>query len=151
MVQDNTCNGMTVADSGYHPDQGTVAEQGVEDDDNASVATDGESSMLPREHKRVLEAEFARELYNRAKPALQKRLCEDVHTVSDLLYAFSRIIGKRASSATERSAASFVRHGRMQVFLLHVSRTAVFTFAWDVLNPTQISTAYVLSLIADRN
>jgi hypothetical protein len=60
MVQDNTCNGMTVADSGYHsgthPDQGTVAEQGVEDDDNASVATDGESSMLPREHKRVLEA-----------------------------------------------------------------------------------------------
>lgn len=62
--------------------------------------------------QRVLEAQFARELYNRARAVLREQFCKDGETVISLLQGFGVLVGKRASSTTERGAASFVRHSR---------------------------------------
>jgi hypothetical protein len=110
---------ITTADSGYHSGPRTsctnAGDGGVPDDDADSVVTDGWPSSLPRQDKYLLEAEFAREIFNRSSAKTRERFAERGETVKDLLYSFSVMIGRRASSAAERGAASFVRRGRKYV------------------------------------
>jgi hypothetical protein len=110
---------ITAIDSGYR--SGTrysctnPGEGNLIDTDTDSVATDGWPSSLPRQDKYMLEAEFAREMFNRSSVQTRERFAERGETVMDLLYSFSVMIGGRASSAAERGAASFVRRGRKYV------------------------------------
>jgi hypothetical protein len=107
---------MTTVDSGYH--SGTrysctnLGDGDLIDNDNDSVVTDGWPNSLPRQDKYMLEAEFAREMFNRSSAQTREQFSERGQTVTDLLYSFSVMIGGRASSAAERGAASFVRRGR---------------------------------------
>lgn len=109
-------DGMTTADSGYHSGARTscmdVEGGGDLDDDAASIATNGSPSLLPRQDRYLLEAEFAREMFNRSSASTRGQFAEHGQTVMDLLYSFSVMIGGRASSIAERGAASFVRRGR---------------------------------------
>ncbi|KAM0721977.1 hypothetical protein Q7P37_002903 [Cladosporium fusiforme] len=111
---------MTVADSGYQSGLPTewhsVCERGAPDDDSASVATDGWASGLPNSDKRLLEAQFARELFNGIGTKAQERIPTRAEMVVNLIYCFAVMIGKRACSNTEKGAASFVRHGRMRIY-----------------------------------
>jgi hypothetical protein len=112
---------MTTADSGYQSRPRTsctnAGQGGIPDDDADSVITDGWPSSLPRQDKYLLEAEFAREMFNRSSAQTREQFAERGETVKDLLYSFSVMIGGRASSAAERGAASFVRRGRKYVTL----------------------------------
>jgi hypothetical protein len=109
----------TTADSGYH--SGTrnsctnLGEGGSNDSDTDSVVTDGWPSSLPRQDKYMLEAEFAREIFNRSSARTREQLVKRGQTVKDLLYSFSVMMWGRATSVAERGAASFVRHGRKYV------------------------------------
>jgi len=109
----------TAADSGYH--SGTrysctnPGKEDLIDNDTDSVVTDGWPSSLPKQDKYLLEAEFAREMFNRSSVRTRDRFGEREQKVMDLLYSFSVMIGGRASSAAERGAASFVRRGRRYV------------------------------------
>ena len=109
-------DGMTTADSGYHSGARTncmdLEDGGDLDDDAASIATNGWPSVLPRQDRYLLEAEFAREMFNRSSMPTREHFAEHGQTVMDLLYSFSVMIGGRASSVAERGAASFVRRGR---------------------------------------
>jgi hypothetical protein len=110
---------MRAADSGYH--SGTrysctnFGDGNPIDNDTDSVATDGWPSSLPKQDKYMLEAEFAREMFNRSSAKTRGQFAERAEMVMDLLYSFSVMIGGRASSAAERGAASFVRRGRKYV------------------------------------
>lgn len=107
---------MTITDSGY--DSGfptypkTRCEQGFVKDDCASIVSDGYSSALPSSDKRVLEGQFARELFNSISVKAREKVCTSRDTVTDLLQCFAVMISKQARSITEKGAASFVRHGR---------------------------------------
>jgi hypothetical protein len=109
----------TTADSGYH--SGTrnscvnLGEGDPNDNDTDSVVTDGWPSSLPRQDKYMLEAEFAREIFNRSSARTREQFVKRGQTVKDLLYSFSVMIWGRATSVAERGAASFVRHGRRYV------------------------------------
>lgn len=110
---------MNTADSGYQ--SGTrasctnVGEGEFLDDDADSVVTNEWPSSLPRQDKYLLEAEFAREMFNRSSANTREQFAERKETVMDLLYSFSVMIGGRATSVAERGAASFVRRGRKYV------------------------------------
>jgi len=112
-------DGMTTADSGYNSGARTscmdLEGDGDLDDDTASVATNGWPSVLPRQDKYLLEAEFARELFNRSSIPSREQFVEHGQAVMELLHSFSVMIGGRASSIAERGAASFVRRGRKYV------------------------------------
>lgn len=110
---------MTTADSGYQSGPRTsctnVGEDGVLDDDADSVVTDGWPSSFPRQDKYMLEAEFAREIFNRSSARTREQFVKRGQTVKDLLYSFSVMMWGRATTVAERGAASFVRHGRKYV------------------------------------
>lgn len=110
---------MTTADSGYHSGtRNSCTNPGGEhviDNDTDSVVTDVWPSSLLRQDRYMLEAEFAREMFNRSSVQTRERFAKRGETVMDLLYSFSVMIGGRASSAAERGAASFVRRGRKYV------------------------------------
>jgi hypothetical protein len=101
-------------DSGYGTRQGSNKIDGrtVIEDDNESVATDGNQAPIPGQDKYLLEVAFAREIYKRFGPLTQDQFALRSEFITELLYAFSVMIGKRASSVAERAAASFVRRGR---------------------------------------
>jgi hypothetical protein len=107
---------ITTADSGYH--SGTrnsctnVGEGDANDNDTDSVVTDGWPSSLPKQDRYLLEAEFAREMFNRSSTSTREQFAEQGEMVMDLLYSFSVMIGGRATSVAEKRAASFVRRGR---------------------------------------
>ena len=110
----------TTADSGYH--SGTrnsctnLGEGGPNDNDTDSVVTDGWPSPLPWwQDKYMLEAEFAREIINCSSAGTREQFVKRGQTVVDLLYSFSVMMWRRATSVAERGAASFVRHGRRYV------------------------------------
>jgi hypothetical protein len=109
----------TTADSGYH--SGTrnsctnLGEGDPNETDTDSVVTDGWPSSLPRQDKYMLEAEFAREIFNHSSAWTREQFVKRGQTVKDLLYSFSVMMWGRATSAAERGAASFVRHGRKYV------------------------------------
>jgi hypothetical protein len=117
-VEDHV-DSITTADSGYQSGPRTsctnAGEGGVPDDDADSVVTDGWPSSLPKQDKYLLEAEFAREMFNRSSAQTREQFAERGEKVKDLLYSFSVMIGGRASSIAERGAASFVRRGRKYV------------------------------------
>lgn len=111
-------DGMTFADSGYSSgglptERNTTCEQTVLGDDCASIATDGLPSALPDSDKYLLESQFARELFNRLDIRAREQLATNEEKVGDLIQCFAVMIGRRASSSTEKIAASFVRHRRM--------------------------------------
>jgi len=123
--------GTTIAaDSGYQSgprnDWDASGGNGVMDDDACSVATDGQNSNLPLEHKHVLEAQFARTILDRIKPTVRDRCSAHIGTLKSLLKTFSILIRGRATSRKERDAASFVRHRREYV-QLSLMVTRVFT------------------------
>jgi hypothetical protein len=107
---------ITTADSGYH--SGTrnsctnVGEGDANDNDTDSVVTDGWPSSLPKQDRYLLEAEFAREMFNRSSTSTREQFAGQGEMVMDLLYSFSVMIGGRATSVAEKRAASFVRRGR---------------------------------------
>jgi pimeloyl-ACP methyl ester carboxylesterase len=109
-----TVDGMQATDSGYGTRQGSnkIGEGTVIGEDNESVATDENHTPMPGEDKYLLEAAFAREIYKRSGPLTQEQLALRSELMTELLYAFSVMIGKRATSVVERAAASFVRRGR---------------------------------------
>jgi hypothetical protein len=110
----STLNVMQATDSGYGTRQGSnkFDERTVIGDDNESVATDENHAPIPGQDKYLLEVAFAREICKRFSPLTPEQFALRSGLMAELLYAFSVMIGKRASSVTERAAASFVRRGR---------------------------------------
>jgi hypothetical protein len=110
----STLNVMQATDSGYGTRQGSnkIDERTVIGDDNESIATDGNQAPIPGQDKYLLEVAFAREIYKRFGPLMQDQFALRSELMTELLYAFSVLIGKRAFSVAERAAASFVRRGR---------------------------------------
>jgi hypothetical protein len=110
---------VTTTDSGYHSGTRNSRKNSCEgnpiDNDTDSVVTDGWPSSLPWQDKHMLEAEFAREIFNRSSARTREQFVKRGQTVKDLLYSFSVMIWGRATSVAERGAASFVRHGRRYV------------------------------------
>jgi hypothetical protein len=110
---------VTATDSGYHSEsrnsRANCGEGNIIDNDTDSVVTDGWPSSLPRQDKYMLEAEFAREIFNRSSAKTREQFVKRGQTVNDLLYSFSVMMWGRATSVAERGAASFVRHGRKYV------------------------------------
>lgn len=86
--------------------------QSVAEDDTESIATDGSQAPIQGQDKYLLEVAFAREISNTFNPLMQESFALRSAMATDLLYAFSVMIGKRASSIPQRGAASFVRRGR---------------------------------------
>jgi hypothetical protein len=80
--------------------------------DTESIVTDGSQAPIQRENKTRLEKAFAREVSSRFTTLMQESFASRSDMAADLLYAFSIMIGKRASTTLERGAASFVRRGR---------------------------------------
>jgi hypothetical protein len=101
-------------DSGYDTCQGSskIDERTVIEEDAKSVATDENHASIPGQDRYLLEVAFAREICKRFSPLTQEQFALRSELMTDLLYAFSVMIGKRASSVAERAAASFVRRGR---------------------------------------
>jgi hypothetical protein len=110
----STLNVMQATDSGYGTRQGSnkFDERTVIGDDNESVATDENHAPIPGQDKYLLEVAFAREICKRFSPLTPEQFALRSGLMTELLYAFSVMIGKRASSVAERAAASFVRRGR---------------------------------------
>jgi hypothetical protein len=103
-----------VADSGYGtgPSGSKLDGQSVVEDDAGSIATDGSQAPIQREKRYLLEVAFARQISNRLNALMQESFASRSNMAMDLLYAFSVIVGKRASTIPERGTASFVRRGR---------------------------------------
>jgi hypothetical protein len=103
-----------VADSGYGtgPSGSKLDGQSVVEDGAESIATDGSQAPIQGENRYLLEVAFAREISNRSNALMQESFASRSNMAMDLLYAFSVMIGKRASTIPERGAASFVRRGR---------------------------------------
>jgi hypothetical protein len=116
---ENCVDFVTTTDSGYHSETRNSRTNSYEgnliDDDTDSVVTDGWPSSLPRQDKYMLEAEFAREIFNRSSAKTREQIIKRGQTVKDLLHSFSAMMWGRATSVAERGAASFVRHGRKYV------------------------------------
>jgi hypothetical protein len=110
----STFNVMQATDSGYGTRQGSnkIDERTVIGEDNESVATDEDHAPIPGQDKYLLEVAFAREIHKRFSPLTPEKFALRSGLMTELLYAFSVMIGKRASSVAERAAASFVRRGR---------------------------------------
>jgi hypothetical protein len=111
----NNITQMTSAtDSGYGTGQSgsKMDGRGVVEDDTESIVTDGSQAPIQGENKTLLEKAFAHEVSNRFNTLMQESFASRSDMATDLLYAFSVIIGKRASTIPERGAASFVRRGR---------------------------------------
>jgi hypothetical protein len=110
---------VTATDSGYHSEsrnsRANCGEGNTIDNDTDSVVTDGWPSSLPRQDKYMLEAEFAREIFNRSSAKTREQFIKRGQTVKDLLHSFSAMMWGRATSVAERGVASFVRHGRKYV------------------------------------
>lgn len=103
-----------VTDSGY----GT-GETGTKFDNSSVIGQDTDSVTTDESHvpilgrdKYLLEAVFAHEICKRFNLLMREHFMLRNELTSELLYTFSVIIGKRASSAAQRHAASFVRRGR---------------------------------------
>lgn len=105
-----------MADSGYPSNpRNSYANSGDEsaiDKDSDRDVTLGWPSSLPMQDRHMLEAEFARETFNRYDAQTLEQLVERGETVMDLLYSFSVMIGMRANSDVEKDAVSLVRRGR---------------------------------------
>jgi hypothetical protein len=101
-------------DSGYGTGQSgsKIDGQSVVEDDAESIVTDGSQAPIQGENKTLLEKAFAHEVFNRFNTLMQESFASRSDVATDLLYAFSVLIGKRASTIPERGAASFVRRGR---------------------------------------
>jgi hypothetical protein len=116
---ENCVDFVTTTDSGYHSEtrnsRTNSCEGNLIDDDTDSVVTDGWPSSLPRQDKYMLEADFAREIFNRSSAKTREQIIKRGQTVKDLLHSFSAMMWGRATSVAERGAASFVRHGRKYV------------------------------------
>lgn len=113
----NTTNIMhmtSATNSGYGTDQsGSKMEgQSVAEDDTEIIATDGSQALVQGQDKHMLEAAFAREISNGFNPLMQETFAVRSNMAMEMLYAFSVMIGKRASSISHRGVASFVRRGR---------------------------------------
>jgi hypothetical protein len=110
----STIDVIQATDSGYGTRQGSSKIDGrtVIGEDNESVATDEIHALIPGQDKYLLEVAFAREIYKRFGPLTPEQFALRSELMMELLYAFSVMIGKRASSVEERAAASFVRRGR---------------------------------------
>jgi hypothetical protein len=110
----STLNVLQATDSGYGTRQGSnkFDERTIIGDDNESVVTDENRPPIPGQDKYLLEVAFAREIYKRFSPLTPEQFALRSGLMTELLYAFSVMIGKRASSVAERAAASFVRRGR---------------------------------------
>ena len=115
LLPDNTIAADSGYQSGRRTDCDTSGGNDAMDDDACSVATDGQHSSLPPEHKQVLEAQFARELLDRIEAPIRDRCITHLETLTNLLKMFSILIRCRATSRKERDAASFVRHRREYV------------------------------------
>ena len=104
----------SATDSGYGTGQSGSKMDGrsVAEDDTESIVTDGSQAPIQGEDKYLLEAVFAREMSDRFNTLMQESFASRSDMATDLLYAFSVMIGKRASSLPQRGAASFVRRGR---------------------------------------
>jgi hypothetical protein len=109
-----TIDVMQTTDSGYGTCQGSskIDERTVIGEDNESVATDENHAPIPGQDKYLLEVAFAREICKRFSPLTQEQFALRSELMTELLYASSVMIDKRASSVAERAAASFVRRGR---------------------------------------
>jgi hypothetical protein len=104
----------SATDSGYGTGQSgsKMDGQSVVEDDTESIVTDGSQAPIQGENKTLLEKAFAHEVANRFNTFMQESFASRSDMATDLLYAFSVMIGKRASTIPERGAASFVRRGR---------------------------------------
>jgi hypothetical protein len=104
----------SATDSGYGTGQSgsKIDGQSVAEDDTESIVTDGSQAPIQGENKTLLEKAFAHEVSNRFNTLMQESFASRSDMATDLLYAFSVMIGKRASTIPERGAASFVRRGR---------------------------------------
>jgi hypothetical protein len=115
----NCVDPVTATDSGYHSEsrnsRANCGEGNTIDNNTDSVVTDGWPSSLPWQDKYMLEAEFAREIFNCSSAKTREQFIKRGQIVKDLLHSFSAMMWGRATSVAERGAASFVRHGRKYV------------------------------------
>lgn len=65
-----------------------------------------------KQNNDLLELAFAREICKTFHPSIQEQFALQTEVAAELLYAFSVMVGKRASSATQMNAASFVLRAR---------------------------------------
>ncbi|GAB7325025.1 hypothetical protein MBLNU13_g08823t2 [Cladosporium sp. NU13] len=107
----------SATDSGYGTGQSgsKMDGQSVAEDDTESIVTDGSQALISGRDKYLLEVAFAREISKRFDPLMQESFVLRSDMATDLLFAFSVMIGKRASSTAQRGAASFVRRGRARI------------------------------------
>jgi hypothetical protein len=105
---------MNFTDSGYGTQHGSskMDEHSVTEDDTDSVATDESQVPIPGQDKYLLEVAFACEILKKFSPLMQEQFALHDTLATELLYNFSVMVGKRASSVAQRGAASFVRRGR---------------------------------------
>jgi hypothetical protein len=55
---------------------------------------------------------FAREIFRKLDPLMLDKLASRREMATEQLYAFSVMLGRRASSVAQRRAASFIRRAR---------------------------------------
>lgn len=89
-----------------------IDESSTREEDSGNLSTDESESHVPHKDKYSLEKAFAHEICKTFDLLAQRQFILNSEVALRLLYAFYVIIGKRASSMAQRSAASFIRRGQ---------------------------------------